>query len=63
MIADPDAGIAKAYGTFLDKWEVSTRATVVIGEDGYVLRAYPEAPRDGTGHAEAVYEDLAAELG
>lgn len=42
---------------------MATRATVVVSEDGRVLRAYPDAPADGKGHAEAVYEDLASELG
>jgi peroxiredoxin len=59
LLSDPDAAVTKAYETYKDEWKVSDRATVVIGEDGTVLLSYPEAPRDGKGHAQAVFADLA----
>lgn len=62
LISDPDAAITRAYDAYIEKWNVSDRATVVIGEDGTVLLSYPEAPRDGKGHAQAVFTDLAASL-
>jgi peroxiredoxin len=59
LISDPDASVTKAYDAYIEKWKVADRATVVIGEDGVVLLSYPEAPRDGKGHAQAVFTDLA----
>jgi peroxiredoxin Q/BCP len=58
LIADPDARIAQAYGVYREDWKVAGRATAVIGEDGTVMKVYPEAPLDGKGHAEEVYGDL-----
>lgn len=63
MIADPSAEIAKAYDVYRDDWKVAGRATVVIGEDGTIVKTYPEAPLDGKGHAEAVYAAVDALLG
>ena len=37
---------------------MSTRATAFIGEDGTVLRTWPEAPIDAKGHVEAVYGEV-----
>jgi peroxiredoxin len=62
LIADPDAEIAKSYGVYREDWKVAGRATAVIGEDGTILKAYPEAPLDGKGHAEEVYRGLAEEM-
>jgi len=62
LIADPDAKIASAYGVYRDDWKVAGRATVVIGEDGTILKTYPKAPLDGKGHAEEVFGDLAGIL-
>ena len=58
LIADPSAGIAQAYDVYREDWKVAGRATAVIGEDGTVLKTYPQAPLDGKGHAETVYGDL-----
>lgn len=63
LVADPDAEIARAFGAFKDDWKVAGRATVIIGEDGKVLKAYPKAPLSGEGHAHAVFEDLENLLG
>ena len=58
LIADPDARIAKAFDVYREDWKVAGRATAVIGEDGTILKTYPQAPLDGKGHAEEVYRDL-----
>ena len=58
LIADPDASVAKSYGVYREDWKVAGRATAVIGEDGTILKTYPEAPLDGKGHAQEVFEDL-----
>jgi peroxiredoxin len=58
LIADPEAKIVRAYGVYREDWKVAGRGTVVIGEDGTVLKVYPKAPLDGKGHAEAVYDDI-----
>jgi peroxiredoxin len=50
--------VANLYGVYREDWKVAGRATVVIGEDGTVLKTYPKAPLDGKGHAEEVYGDL-----
>jgi peroxiredoxin len=42
---------------------VAGRATALIGEDGTVLKTYPQAPLDGKGHAEEVFGDLGSILG
>lgn len=63
LIADPSAGIAHDYGVWREDWERTGRATLVIGEDGTVLKTYPEAPIHGQGHAEAVFADVGGILG
>lgn len=60
MIADPDAQVAKAFDAYKEEWKVAARATAIIGEDGAVLKTYPEAPIDGKGHVEKVYADAEA---
>ncbi len=62
LIADHAAEIAKAYDVYRDDWKVAGRATAVVGEDGTIVKTYPQAPRDGKGHAEAVYGDVEALL-
>ncbi|MEA2885566.1 MAG: thioredoxin-dependent peroxiredoxin [Bradyrhizobium sp.] len=57
LIADPDASVAKAYGVFKEVWKVAGRATALIGEDGTVLKTWPEAPLHGKGHAEEVFDE------
>ena len=37
-------------------------STAVIGEDGTVIKTYPEAPLVGKGHAEAVFRDVPLRL-
>ncbi len=37
---------------------MSARATALIGEDGTVLRTWPEAPVDAKGHVEAVFTEV-----
>ena len=63
LVSDPDGEIAKSYGAFKDSWAVAGRATVVIDEDGTVLKTYPKAPLAGSGHAEEVLNDVRAILG
>jgi peroxiredoxin len=58
LIADPDARIARSYDAYKEEWKVSTRATALIGEDGTVLKTWPEAPVDAKGHVEAVYTEV-----
>jgi len=43
---------------FREEWKVAGRATAVIGEDGTILKTYPQAALDGKGHAEEVFGDL-----
>jgi peroxiredoxin Q/BCP len=62
LIADPGGPIAQSYGVFRDDWKVATRATAVIGEDGMIVKTYPNAPGHGKGHAEEVYRDVEAVL-
>jgi peroxiredoxin Q/BCP len=54
LIADPDGAIAQTYGVYREDWKVAGRATAVIGEDGTILKTYPEAPLNGKGHAQEV---------
>lgn len=63
LIADPSMAIARAYDVFREDWNRSGRATLVIGEDGTVLKTYPEAPIHGQGHAEAVFADVEGLVG
>jgi peroxiredoxin Q/BCP len=63
LIADPEAAVANAFGVYREDWKVAGRATAVIGEDGTVLKTYPQAPLDGKGHAEEVFKDLGSILG
>jgi peroxiredoxin len=63
LIADPDAKIARAYDAYKEEWKVSGRTTVLIGEDGTVLLAWPEAPVNAQGHVEAVYGEVAKLFG
>lgn len=58
LIADPGAEVAQAYDVWREDWSRTGRATVVIDEDGTVLKTYPEAPMHGKGHAEAVFGDV-----
>ncbi len=58
LIADPEGEISRAYGAYKDDWKLAGRVTAVIGEDGSILRIYPDAPLNGAGHAEAVYRDV-----
>lgn len=58
LIADPSCEIAKAYGVLRADGDRTGRATAVIGEDGTVLKTYPEAPPHGKGHAQAVFDDV-----
>jgi peroxiredoxin len=58
LIADPSCEIAHAYDVWRADWGRTGRATLVIGEDGTVLKTYPEAPIHGKGHAQAVFEDV-----
>ena len=52
-----------ASDVYRDDWKVAGRATAVIGEDGTIVKTYPEAPLDGKGHAETVYADAEALFG
>jgi len=52
--------VAKAYDVYKEDWKVAVRATAAIGEDGVVLKTYPEAPLNGKGHAEEVFGDIEA---
>ena len=63
LIADPSAEIAHAYDVWRADWSRSGRATLVIGEDGTVLKTYPEAPIHGKGHAEQVFWDVEGLVG
>jgi len=62
LVADPEATVATAYGVYREDWKVAGRATAVIGEDGTILKTYPQAPLDGKGHAEEVFGDLGSIL-
>jgi peroxiredoxin Q/BCP len=62
LISDADGEIARAYDVWREDWKVAVRATAIIGEDGTVLKTYPNAPGHGKGHAEEVYRDLRALL-
>ena len=57
LIADPDASIASAFAVLREDAPRAKRQTVVIAEDGTVVKTYPDAPGDGRGHAEAVFGD------
>lgn len=56
LIADADGEIARAYDVMHDSYPVAGRRTVVIGQDGRVLKTYPDAK--ARGHAEQVLADL-----
>jgi peroxiredoxin len=58
LIADPDATVAHAYDAYKEEWKVSTRATLLIDEEGIVRLTWPEAPIDARGHVEAVFDEV-----
>jgi thioredoxin-dependent peroxiredoxin len=57
LIADPDASIATAYGVLRPDAPRAKRQTVVVAEDGTVLKTYVDVPADAKGHAAAVFAD------
>ena len=59
LIADTDGAIAKAYDVMMQDRDLAKRCTAVISEAGDIVKTYPDAPRDGKGHAEQVYADAA----
>lgn len=59
LVADASKEVCRAYEVVRDDWGLAGRGTVVIGQDGRVLRTYPDAP--SRGHAERVLEDLRAD--
>ncbi|HVE92346.1 MAG TPA: peroxiredoxin [Actinomycetota bacterium] len=60
LLADPDGKICRAYGVLPEGGGFVTRGTVVIGTDGTITLAYPQARVRG--HAEQVLNDLRTEL-
>ena len=60
LIADADGEICRAYGAIREGWALAGRKTVVVGQDGKVLKTYPDA--QAAGHAEQVLNDLRTRL-
>lgn len=58
LIADPDGDVCRAFDVVKEEWGLAGRATAVIGEDGTILKAFPDAPLDGKGHAQEVLDEL-----
>jgi peroxiredoxin Q/BCP len=61
LLIDPDNKIAKAYGADngIPILGLDRRVTYVIGEDGRILRVYPNV--DPAGHAKEIIADLGAD--
>jgi thioredoxin-dependent peroxiredoxin len=60
LLLDPDKKIAKAYGADngIPILGLNRRITYVIGEDGHILKVYPQV--DPASHATRIIEDLGA---
>lgn len=58
LIADPDGELCRSFGVVNEEWGLAVRATTIIGEDGTVLKTFPDAPLDGKGHAQEVLDEL-----
>jgi peroxiredoxin Q/BCP len=61
-LLDPDKKIAKAYGADngIPILGLNRRVTYVIGEDGHILKVYPQV--DPSIHATQIIHDLGADL-
>lgn len=58
LVADAEGELCRAFDVVNEEWGLPARATAIVGEDGTVLRTFPEAPLDGRGHAQEVLEEL-----
>ncbi len=61
LLLDPDKKIAKAYGADngIPILGLNRRITYVIGEDGHILKVYPQV--DPSKHATQIIQDLGAD--